>query len=97
MATIFQLPSGRWRVQVRRKGRYISETFLRHHDAEVWAKENEIRIDQGRKPKARSAQDPRTFGDPIDLHFQILKDVGRTARRKTSWTACFVIWTVTIA
>lgn len=30
MATLFQLPSGRWRVQIRRKGRYISETFLRH-------------------------------------------------------------------
>ncbi|MER9585667.1 hypothetical protein [Mesorhizobium sp. M0276] len=28
-----KLSSGSWRVQVRRKGRYASETFLRTHDA----------------------------------------------------------------
>jgi integrase len=86
MATLFQLPSGRWRVQIRRKGRYISETFLRHQDAEVWARENEVRIDQGRKPNARGAHDPRTFGDLIDLHLQDLKDVGRTARRSKAFS-----------
>lgn len=37
MATILQLPSGRWRVQVRRKPSYASETFLRHEDARTWA------------------------------------------------------------
>ncbi len=86
MATLFRLPSGRWRVQIRRKGRYISETFLRHQDAEVWAKDNEVRIDQGRKPNARGAHDPRTFGDLIDLHLQDVKDVGRTARRSKAFS-----------
>lgn len=33
MATYTKLGSGSWRVQVPRKGRYISETFLRREDA----------------------------------------------------------------
>src|SRR5689334_11957601 len=86
MATLFQLPSGNWRVQIRRKGRYLSETFLRHQDAEAWARANEIRIDQGRKPMARGATDPRTFGDLVDLHLQDLRDLGRTARRSKAFS-----------
>jgi integrase len=86
MATLFQLPSGRWRAQIRRKGRYISETFIRHQDADVWAKENEVRIDQGRMPKARGLTDPRTFGDLIDLHLKDLEDVGKTARRSKAFS-----------
>jgi len=83
---LFQLPSGNWRVQIRRKGRYLSETFLRHQDAEAWAKANEIRIDQGRKPMARGACDPRSFGDLVDLHLQDLRDLGRTARRSKAFS-----------
>jgi hypothetical protein len=30
------LPSGNWRVQVRRKKRYVAETFRRRKDSEVW-------------------------------------------------------------
>lgn len=86
MATLFRLPSGRWRVQIRRKGRYISETFIRHQEADAWAKANEVRIDQGRRPKARGLSDPRTFGDLIDLHLQDLKDVGKTARRSKAFS-----------
>ncbi|PZV34446.1 hypothetical protein B5V02_32230 [Mesorhizobium kowhaii] len=33
MATYTKLSSGSWRIQVRRKGRYVSETFLRRDDA----------------------------------------------------------------
>ena len=51
LATIFRLSSGNWRVQIRRKGRYISETFRRHKDAEEWALENERRIDRGEAPR----------------------------------------------
>ena len=32
-----QLPSGNWRVQVRRKKRYVAETFRRRKDGEEWA------------------------------------------------------------
>lgn len=37
MASITKLPSGAYRVQIRRKGRYASETFLRRDDAHRWA------------------------------------------------------------
>jgi len=32
MATFTQLGSGNWRVQVRRKGRYVAETFRRRKE-----------------------------------------------------------------
>lgn len=86
MATIFQLPSGRWRVQIRRKGRYISETFRRHHDAEVWAKEDEVRIDQGHRPQRRATKDLKTFGDLVDLHLSDLREIGRVARRSKAFS-----------
>ncbi|KYG20549.1 hypothetical protein SE92_09940 [Bradyrhizobium sp. AT1] len=35
VATFIQLPSGNWRVQVRRKNRYVSETFRRRKDGEM--------------------------------------------------------------
>ena len=34
MATFTQLASGNWRVQVRRKTRYVAETFRRRKDGE---------------------------------------------------------------
>jgi len=41
MATFTQLPSGRWRVQVRRGGAYKAATFDRKRDAEEWGREIE--------------------------------------------------------
>ena len=41
MPTFSQLPSGRWRVQVRRGGAYKAATFDNKHDAEDWAREVE--------------------------------------------------------
>ena len=37
MPVIVKLPSGNWRAQVRRKGKYISNTFRRRADADTWA------------------------------------------------------------
>ncbi|WP_084398696.1 hypothetical protein [Henriciella aquimarina] len=37
MATIYQLPSGSWRVQIRRKPAYLSRTFKQRSKAESWA------------------------------------------------------------
>ena len=37
MATFTQLVSGNWRVQVRRKTRYVAKTFRRRKDGEEWA------------------------------------------------------------
>lgn len=47
MASITKPPSGSYRVQIRRKGRYASETFLRRDDTHRWACQAETRVDQG--------------------------------------------------
>jgi hypothetical protein len=47
MPVIVKLPSGNWRAQVRRKGKYISNTFRRRSDADTWALETERTIDKG--------------------------------------------------
>ena len=47
MATFTKLNSGSWRVQVRRKGKYVNDAFVRRKDAEEWAIEVERRIDRG--------------------------------------------------
>jgi hypothetical protein len=46
VATITRLRSGSWRVQVRRKGKHVNETFLRRKDAEESAIDIERRIDR---------------------------------------------------
>lgn len=50
MASITKLPSGAYRVQIRRKGRYASETFLCRDDAHKWARQAETLVDQGLPP-----------------------------------------------
>ena len=50
MASITKLPSGAYRVQIRRKGRYASETFLRRDDAHKCARQAETLVDQGLPP-----------------------------------------------
>src|SRR5690606_13445270 len=80
MATFTKLQSGNWRVQVRHKGRYISETFLRKDDARSWASK--------RRPKLIAAKPTRsaiarlsTYGDLIDLHIMDMAAVGKAPRR----------------
>lgn len=43
------------RVQIRRKGRYASETFHRSNDAHKWARQAETRVDQGLSPNKSPA------------------------------------------
>ncbi len=50
MPTIAKLPSGSWRAQVRRKGRYVSETFLRRDDALRWSRVAELAVDRNETP-----------------------------------------------
>ena len=47
---------------MRRKSRYISETFRRKDDARAWALDAERQIDRGEAPKASRNAKPRTFG-----------------------------------
>ncbi|MDD1521359.1 site-specific integrase [Bradyrhizobium sp. WBAH42] len=81
VASFTQLPSGNWRVQVRRKNRYVSETFRRRKDGEDWALDMERNIDRSGSPKPRAAVQAKTFGDIIDLHIEDMQEVGRPPRR----------------
>ena len=55
MATLTKLASGSWRVRVRRKGRYVSETFLRRDGARRWALGAKFRVDRGEPPSVDSS------------------------------------------
>ncbi|WP_430425176.1 site-specific integrase [Phenylobacterium sp.] len=88
MASIRKQKSGGWRVQVRRKGRSLSETFVSHEDAKRWAVDAERQIDRGQSPTKSRIARLRTFGDLIDLHIADMKAVGRApGRTKTATLA----------
>ena len=84
IATFTRFSSGSWRVQIRRKGRYVAETFLRHDHAREWATETENQIDRGRSPVGKRARATKTFGNLIDLHIDDMKDVGKPPGRSKS-------------
>lgn len=86
MATYSKLPSGTWRVQIRRKGRYISETFLKRDDARRWATETESQIDRGQSPVAAKAARLRTFKEIIDVHVADMKEVSKVPGRTKAAT-----------
>ena len=76
MATFTRLNSGSWRAQIRRKGRYLNETFLRRKDAEEWALDMERRIDRQETIVTRKSRDAKLFGDLVTLHRQDMEEVG---------------------
>lgn len=82
MATFVNLPSGAWRAVVRRKGRYISETFKLREDARRWATAQERTIDNGNAPKKTYVASKTSLAHLIDLHIDDLADakkqIGRT-------------------
>ena len=90
MATFTKLKSGSWRTQVRRKGKYVNETFLRRKDAEEWALEVERRIDRGEPALARRSRGAKTFGDLINLHREDLQEVGKRIGRSKSASLAFL-------
>ncbi|MER9215165.1 hypothetical protein NKI54_24370 [Mesorhizobium sp. M0663] len=81
MATYTKLSSGSWRVQIRRKGRYVSETFLRRDDARRWATDAERQIDRGEAPSKSRVARLKTFCQLIDLHIDDMCDVGKSPLR----------------
>jgi len=81
MASVTKLPSGSWRARIRRKGRTVSETFLRRDDARRWASEVERQIDRGEAPSASRVARLKTFGELIDLHIDDMCAVGKAPRR----------------
>jgi integrase len=86
MATFTKLDSGSWRVQVRRKGRYVSETFLRREDARQWATNAERQVDRGESPASSRIARLSTFGELIDLHIADMKEVGKAPGRSKAAT-----------
>jgi integrase len=81
MATLTRLPSGSWRAQVRRKGRYVSHTFVRREDAGRWARQQECSIDRGEAPTSPRARGATTFGQLIDGHVADMCEVGKAPGR----------------
>lgn len=81
MAVISQLKSGKWRVLIRYKGRYASQSFKRKCDADSWARQTEVDIDSGKTPSRRGRPDAKTFADLVDLHLEDLYETGTRLRR----------------
>lgn len=86
MASIRQLASSHWQVQIRLKGRKATETFLRHDHAREWASSTEAQVDKGLAPSGRRARSVKTLGALIDLHIDDMKDVGEPPQRSKSAT-----------
>lgn len=78
MPTFSQLPSGRWRVQVRRAGVYKAASFTLKRDAEAWAREAERQAEHvgagGFAPVPKGA----TVGDLIDEYVKRTDEGGKT-------------------
>ena len=81
MAAYNKLPSGYWRVQVRRKRQYASRTFRLKSDAEQWALEAERNIATGKTPDAPQIDRRTTFGHLIELHTTDMAEVGKAPLR----------------
>ena len=78
---IVKLPSGNWRAQVHRKGKYVSNSIKRKADADAWAIEAERTIDEGLDPRSENPRKVHSFGNIIDLHVQDMLEVCKVIRR----------------
>ncbi len=81
MASIYKTKDGSWRVQVRRKGKYVSRVFKLKTHASAWAIEIERLIDLGGDPSAFKLRGSHTIADLIGLHISDLLEVGKPLRR----------------
>ena len=86
MPSITKLPSGLWRVQIRRKGHSVRQSFRLKADADAWARDQESRIDRGETPMGATPLRRETFADLIELHFADLAEVGRVFGRSKEAT-----------
>lgn len=78
MATFTRLPSGKWRVQVRKKGVYKATTFDLKTQAREWAASIESQISQSQTGLITSRA---TLASLIDLHLDNVKDRRRAGER----------------
>lgn len=77
-------------MQVRRKGRAVSETFVRYEGARNWAIDAERAVDRGEIPSTFRVSKAKTLTDLIDLHIADVKEVGKAPGRSRSATLRFV-------
>jgi integrase len=77
MATYTKLPSGRWRVQIRKSGFYRSQTFDLKRQATKWATEIEAQIQQV-KSGGLITPTGLTVGKLVKLYRENVKEGGRT-------------------
>jgi len=81
MATIVKTKEDTWRAQVRRKGKYVSQTFRTKTEASLWSRDIEYQIDQGKEVATPRAHQVRTIDQLIDLHIADFQEVGKQIRR----------------
>lgn len=86
MASINKLASGKWRVQVRCKGHYLTTSFSLRKDAEMWARRIEREIDLGQKPAPKHKDGIKTVSDLIDLHIADMTEVGKLIGRSKAFS-----------
>ena len=85
MATFSKLKSGSWRVQIRRKGQYASQTFRSRTDAKRWATAVERQIDASHYRAEPREQKVQFVADIIDLHVNDMRAVGRAPLLSTTY------------
>lgn len=79
MATFSQLPSGKWRAQVRRSGFYKAATFELKRDAEAWAREAERQATVANAGGYLPAPKGATLADLLDKYgAEVAKQAGKT-------------------
>ena len=85
MATFTLTKSGSWRAQVRRKGVYAGDSFLKKADAMARAREAEVAIDKGQPVPRRGENMSRgasaTLAQLIDLHIEDMRELKRVMPR----------------
>ena len=81
MSTIYRMPKGPWRAEVRCSGRYISQCFVRRKDAEDRALKVERPVGRGESVSKNIPDDLSTFAHLIDLHIAEMLEVDKALRR----------------
>ncbi len=69
MATIKQLPSGKWCAEIRRTGLYKSKSFLNRKDALRWGRQTEVKVERNELDGSYVLNET-TFGDLLKRYMK---------------------------
>ncbi len=87
MATIRKLKSGKFEVQIRRKGYSpISRSFFKRGDAEQWARHTEIKLDRGDLPTPVKVLDAYKLKDILERYRDEI-----TVRKRSMDTEAYIL------